>query len=71
VRPLIDELALAAEDPGFSADELKELLVKAAPEYTPFIANRAETSCVEVRGFTREGTAGVLPRLPGIAAEHS
>ena len=70
VRPLIDELALAAEDPGLSADELKELLVKAAPEYTPFIANRAETSCVEVRGFIGEGPAGVLPELHGMVREH-
>jgi FlaA1/EpsC-like NDP-sugar epimerase len=70
VRPLIDELAVAAEDLGLSADELKELLVKAAPEYTPFIANRAETSCVEVRGFSGEGTAGVLSQLHGMAREH-
>ena len=71
VRPLIDELALAAEDLGLSADELKELLVKAAPEYAPFIANRVETSCVEVRGFICERPAGVLPELHGIAPEHS
>jgi FlaA1/EpsC-like NDP-sugar epimerase len=71
VRPLIDELALAAEDLGLSADELKELLVKAVPEYTPFIANSAETSPVEVRGFIGEGPAGVLPELQGIAPEHS
>src|SRR5258708_22797764 len=31
VRPLIDELALAAEDLSLSADELKELLVNAVP----------------------------------------
>jgi hypothetical protein len=71
VRPLIDELALAAEDLGLSADELKESLVKAAPEYRPFIANRAETSCVELRGFICEGPAGVLPGLHGIAPGHS
>jgi len=71
VRPLIDELALAAEDLGLSADELKELLVKAAPEYRPFIANRAETSCVEPRGLICEGPAGVLPGLHGIAPGHS
>jgi len=63
VRPLIDELALAAEDHGLSADELKELLVKAAPEYTPFVANRVETSCNEVRGFISEGQAEILPEL--------
>jgi FlaA1/EpsC-like NDP-sugar epimerase len=71
VRPLIDELALAAEDLGLSADELKELLVKAAPEYTPFITNRVETSCVEVSGFLGERLTGVLPELQGIAPEHS
>jgi FlaA1/EpsC-like NDP-sugar epimerase len=71
VRPLIDELALAAEDLGLSADELKESLVKAAPEYTPFIVNRVETSCLEVRGFIREEPPGVLPELHGIAPEHS
>jgi FlaA1/EpsC-like NDP-sugar epimerase len=71
VRPLIDGLALAAEDLGLSADELKELLAKAAPEYTPFVANRVETSRVEVRGFTSEGPLAVLPELHGIAPEHS
>jgi FlaA1/EpsC-like NDP-sugar epimerase len=73
LRPLIDELALAAEDLNLSSDELKELLVKAAPEYTPFIANRVETSRVEVRGFIGERPAGVLPlpELQGIAQEHS
>jgi FlaA1/EpsC-like NDP-sugar epimerase len=71
VRPLIDELALAAEDLGISADELKESLVKTAPEYTPFITTRVETSCVEARGFIGERPAGVLPELQGIAPEHS
>jgi len=71
VRPLIDELAFAAEDPGLSADELKDLLVQAAPEYTPFIAHRVETSRVEVRGFISEGPGSVLPELHGIAPEHS
>jgi FlaA1/EpsC-like NDP-sugar epimerase len=71
VRPLIDQLALAAEDLELSADELKELLVKAAPEYTPFITQRVETSCVEVRGLIGEKSAGVLPALHGIAPEHS
>jgi FlaA1/EpsC-like NDP-sugar epimerase len=71
VRPLIDELALAAEDLDLSADELKELLVKAAPEYTPFVVNRVETSRVEVRGFIREGPAAVLPELHAIAPKHS
>jgi hypothetical protein len=71
VRPLIDELALAAEDLGLSADELKGLLVKATPEYTPFITTRVETSCVEVRGFIGERPAGVLPELHGIAPDHS
>jgi FlaA1/EpsC-like NDP-sugar epimerase len=71
VRPLIDELALAAEDLRLSADELKELLVKAAPEYTPFMTNRRETSAVEARGFVCAGPAGVLPALHGIAPEHS
>jgi len=56
---------------GLSADELKELLAKAAPEYTPFVANRVETSRVEVRGFTSEGPLAVLPELHGIAPEHS
>jgi FlaA1/EpsC-like NDP-sugar epimerase len=71
VRPLIDRLALAAEDLELSADELKELLVKAAPEYTPFITQRVETSCVEVRELVGEKSAGVLPALHGIAPEHS
>jgi FlaA1/EpsC-like NDP-sugar epimerase len=71
VRPLIDELAIAAEDLGLSANDLKELLVKAAPEYTPFIANRGETSRVEVHGFVREGSAAVLPEIHGIVPEHS
>jgi hypothetical protein len=71
VRPLIDELALAAEDLGLPADELKELLVKAAPEYTPFVENRVETSRIEVRGFTSEGPLVVLPELHGIAPEQS
>jgi FlaA1/EpsC-like NDP-sugar epimerase len=71
LRPLIDELALAAEDLSLSADELKELLVKAVPEYTPFIANRVEKSPVEVCGFIGEGPAGILPELQGIAPEHS
>jgi FlaA1/EpsC-like NDP-sugar epimerase len=71
VRPLIDELALAAEDLDLSADELKELLVKAAPEYTPFIVNRVETTCVEGRGFIDEGPTGVLPALHRIAPKHS
>ena len=71
VRRLIDELALAAEDLTLSADELKDLLVQAAPEYTPFIAHRVETSRVEVRGFISEGPGSVLPELHGIAPEHS
>jgi FlaA1/EpsC-like NDP-sugar epimerase len=71
VRPFVDELALAAEDLDVSADELKELLVKAVPEYTPFITRTVETACVEVRGFIGKKTAGVLPALQGSAPEHS
>jgi FlaA1/EpsC-like NDP-sugar epimerase len=71
VRPLIDELGSAAEDLGLSADELRELLVKTAPEYTPFVANTVATSCNEVRGFINEGSADVLPALSGMGSEHS
>jgi FlaA1/EpsC-like NDP-sugar epimerase len=61
VRPLIDELALAAEDLSLSGNELKELLVKAAPGYTPFFANAIDTNRSEVRGFISEGPAEILP----------
>jgi FlaA1/EpsC-like NDP-sugar epimerase len=71
VRPFVDELAIAAEDLDVSADELKELLVKAVPEYTPFITRTVETACVEVRGFIGKKPADVLPALQGIAPEHS
>ena len=43
VRPLMDELAAAAGDLKLSTDELKQFLVKVVPEYTPFVANAAET----------------------------
>lgn len=71
VRPLIDELAVAAEDLSLSADELKELLVKAAPEYTPSIINTVETAQAEVPVFISNRLPGVLPELQGIAPEHS
>ena len=70
VRPL-DELALAAENLGLLADELKELLVKAAPEYTLFIANQTKTPYIEVRRLTCEESACALPVLYGsVASEH-
>ena len=70
-RTLIDELGSAIEDLDLSADEVKELLVKAVPEYTPFIANSAETSRNDARRSVTEGSVGVLPRaLSGMASEH-
>jgi FlaA1/EpsC-like NDP-sugar epimerase len=71
VRRLIDELALAAEDLTLSADELKELLIKAAPEYMPFAANTAETSNGEVCGFIPEELASQPPELHGMPSERS
>lgn len=71
VRPLIDELALAAEDLRLSAKELKELLVKAAPEYTPSIVSTLEKAHAEAHGFIGDGPAGVLPELHGITPDHS
>jgi FlaA1/EpsC-like NDP-sugar epimerase len=41
-RSFIDELVSAIQDLDLSADEMKELLAKVVPEYTPFIANTAE-----------------------------
>jgi FlaA1/EpsC-like NDP-sugar epimerase len=70
VRPLIDELGSDAEDPSLSPDELKELLVKAVPEYTPFIANTLTTSCHDVRGLINGGSTDVLPALSGMASEN-
>jgi FlaA1/EpsC-like NDP-sugar epimerase len=69
-RPLIDELASAIDDADLSADEVKDLLVKAVPEYTPFIANAAESSRNDARGSITEGSVGVLPALSGMASEH-
>lgn len=71
VRPLIDEFAAAAEDLSLSADELKELLVKVVPEYTPSVINTFKMSGVEVRGTISAAPAGMLPELPGFASEHS
>jgi FlaA1/EpsC-like NDP-sugar epimerase len=71
VRSLIDELALAAEDLSLSANELKKLLVKPVPEYTPSLINMLETSAVDVRGFIGDGPAGVLPELQGMTPNHS
>jgi FlaA1/EpsC-like NDP-sugar epimerase len=70
VRPLIDKLALAAEDLDLSADELKELLVKAVPEYTPFVASVADTSRSETRGSLTESSVDVLPALSGMVSGH-
>jgi FlaA1/EpsC-like NDP-sugar epimerase len=70
VRPLIDELGFEAEDPSLSPDELKELLVKAVPEYTPFIANTLTTSCHDVRGPINGGSTDLLPALSGMASEN-
>jgi FlaA1/EpsC-like NDP-sugar epimerase len=67
VRSLIDELALAAEDLSLSAKELKKLLVKAVPEYTPSLINMLKTS----RVFIGDGPAGVLPELKGMTPNHS
>ena len=60
VRPLMDELAAAAGDLKLSTDELKQFLVKVVPEYTPFVANAAETS---------EAYTAVLSALSGMATE--
>jgi len=70
VRPLIDKLALAAEDLDLSADGLKELLVKAVPEYAPFVASVADTSRSDTRGSLAEGSVDVLPALGGMVSEH-
>jgi FlaA1/EpsC-like NDP-sugar epimerase len=70
VRPLIDELASATEGPDLSSDELKRLLVKIVPEYTPFVANVSGTSRKDVRGSMTEASVGVLPALNGMASEH-
>jgi FlaA1/EpsC-like NDP-sugar epimerase len=64
-RPLIYELAAAVEDLNLSADEVKKLLVKVVPEYTPFVA--AETSRNNDRGIS-QGLAGVLPPLSEMPA---
>jgi FlaA1/EpsC-like NDP-sugar epimerase len=69
-RPLFDELASAIEDLHLSADDVKELLVKAVPEYTPFSANAAEISRNHARGSVTEGSVGVLPALSGMVSEH-
>jgi FlaA1/EpsC-like NDP-sugar epimerase len=69
VRPLMDELAAAAEDPKLSTDELKQFLVKVVPEYTPFFANAADTSCSEARRPGSEAYTGVLSALSGMATE--
>jgi FlaA1/EpsC-like NDP-sugar epimerase len=71
VRPLIDELAVAAEDLSLSANELKELLIKAAPEYTPSIINTVATAQAKVRGFASNGPPGVLPELRRMTPEHA
>jgi FlaA1/EpsC-like NDP-sugar epimerase len=70
VRPLIDELASAAEGPDLSADELKRLLVKVVPEYTPFVSSVADISRNDTRGSLTEGSVDVLPELSGMASEH-
>jgi FlaA1/EpsC-like NDP-sugar epimerase len=70
VRPLIDELASAAEGPDLSADELKRLLVKVVPEYTPFVSSVADTSRNDTGGSLTEGSVDVLPELSGMASEH-
>jgi FlaA1/EpsC-like NDP-sugar epimerase len=69
VRPLLDELAAAIADLKLSTDELKQFLVKVVPEYTPFVANAAETSCSEARRPGSEGSTGVLSALSGMAME--
>jgi FlaA1/EpsC-like NDP-sugar epimerase len=69
VRPLIEELASAAEDLDLSTDELKDLLVKAVPEYTPFLTNAANTSRHDARGSVSEESTGVLSALSGMATE--
>jgi FlaA1/EpsC-like NDP-sugar epimerase len=70
VRPLINELAAAAGDLRLSTDELKRFLVKVVPEYTPFVANAAETSaCSEPRRPRNEESSGFLPALSGMANE--
>jgi len=71
VRSLIDELALAAEDLSLSAKELKKLLVKAAPEYTPSIVSTVETARADVRGFIGDGPAGALAELQGMTPKRS
>jgi FlaA1/EpsC-like NDP-sugar epimerase len=67
IRHLIYELAASVEDLNLSADEVKKLLVKVVPEYTPFAAKAAETS----RNDVSEGVAGVLPALGKMTAATS
>lgn len=71
LKVLIDELSGAAEDLRLSADELKLLLVKAVPEYTPCLVNRLDNSRVEARGFIGAVAVGMLPELHGMASESS
>jgi FlaA1/EpsC-like NDP-sugar epimerase len=64
VRPLVDELASAVADRALSADDVKALLGKAVPEYTPSAANPAEGR----RNIRR--SAGVRPAPSRMPAEH-
>jgi FlaA1/EpsC-like NDP-sugar epimerase len=65
VRALINELAAAAEDPDLSADDLKAMLVKAVPEYTPFASDGTEP--YRRREAMRQGAVKPLPALSGAA----
>ena len=69
VRPLMDELAAAAGDLKLSTDELKQFLVKVVPEYTPFVANAADTFCSETRSPGSEESTGILSALSGMSTE--
>jgi FlaA1/EpsC-like NDP-sugar epimerase len=70
VGPLIDELSSAVEDLELSADELKKMLTRAVPEYTPFAANAAEAFSNGVCAPVSKAAAEMLPALDGMAAEH-
>jgi FlaA1/EpsC-like NDP-sugar epimerase len=70
VRPFIDEFVSAIQDLDLSAGEMKELLAKVVPEYTPFIANTAETFHNGILGSLSERAVVVPSVLPEMASEY-